>query len=201
MLPTRICCHLRCTFLLLTISSNQPSKKRLALLTGKNTASQGGLEAVNLNEILLDQTLFGQELQHILALVTLQLNHLQQGGHSSGLAWIQQATMVAPLPYIPDTFQQTAVAANVQDVNAPAQARGHQLRFRCNRILRGKNHSACFKIIRRGRVRCILTLFQGLQDLLVVIRLLQTLHRARAPSQLHLGRIAPDVAARDEPVQ
>lgn len=49
-----------------------PRYSRTALCTG---AIQS-LEAVDLDEVLLHQPLLGKELQHVLALITLQLNYL-----------------------------------------------------------------------------------------------------------------------------
>lgn len=49
-----------------------PRYSRTALCAG---AIQS-LEAVDLDEVLLHQPLLGKELQHVLALITLQLNYL-----------------------------------------------------------------------------------------------------------------------------
>jgi hypothetical protein len=101
----------------------------------------GYLEAVNLDQILLDEALLRQELQHILALVALQLDdlHAYTGGRQHGTHFQSRVTSTTL----------TQITSHADTMNTSADAKGLLPGKRCKQLCA---HLAELRVIHNGTV-------------------------------------------------
>lgn len=127
---------------------------------------------MNLDQILLDEALLRQELQHILALVALQLDDLH-GHTTSGSSTSNYQIYLSKTQIEEITHKALRTKAGTEEtgcclenavhgpVCAPGQAQGHPPRYRCSKTLQGQpqterkgEHQAAARTQRQKTAAC-----------------------------------------------